>query len=164
MWQLYLTTYHFPSLTVCADVRERVLKFVWKRMTRFLSSSRVKLGLRKRVLSEILRWSKLNCSECGICARKTKAGHQASGMCKWSNYTMLMSRDVPRVWYMLLKGRYTKITKSFCVLHTQSKTTIFHLVVQWIILGWISRRWDVGIWTGLGWPRIETGGGPLWVR
>jgi len=28
----------------------------------------------------------------------------------------------------------------------------------WIILGWISRRWDVGIWTGLGCPRIETGG------
>jgi len=23
----------------------------------------------------------------------------------------------------------------------------------WIILGWISRRWDVGIWTGLDWPR-----------
>jgi len=20
----------------------------------------------------------------------------------------------------------------------------------WIMLGWISRRWDVGIWTGLG--------------
>ena len=31
----------------------------------------------------------------------------------------------------------------------------------WIILGWISRRWDVCIWTGLGWPRIETGGGRL---
>jgi len=31
----------------------------------------------------------------------------------------------------------------------------------WIILGWICRRWDVGIWTGLGWPRIETGGGRL---
>ena len=31
----------------------------------------------------------------------------------------------------------------------------------WIILGWISRRWDVGIWTGLGWPRIETVGGRL---
>jgi len=30
----------------------------------------------------------------------------------------------------------------------------------WII-GWISRRWDVGIWTGLGWPRIERGGGRL---
>ena len=34
----------------------------------------------------------------------------------------------------------------------------------WIILGWISRRWDVDIWTGLGWSRIETGGGRLWVR
>jgi len=21
----------------------------------------------------------------------------------------------------------------------------------WLILGWISRRWDVGIWTGLDW-------------
>jgi len=31
----------------------------------------------------------------------------------------------------------------------------------WIILRWISMRWDVGIWTGLGWPRIETGGGGL---
>ena len=27
----------------------------------------------------------------------------------------------------------------------------------WIILGWISRKWGVGIWTGLCWPRIETG-------
>jgi hypothetical protein len=36
------------------------------------------------------------------------------------------------------------------------------LVVDgWIILGWICSRWDVGIWTGLGWPRIETGGGRL---
>ena len=31
----------------------------------------------------------------------------------------------------------------------------------WIILGWIPRRWDVGIWTGLGWPRIEKGDGRL---
>jgi len=31
----------------------------------------------------------------------------------------------------------------------------------WIILGQISRRWDVGIWTGLGWSMIETGGGCL---
>jgi len=30
-----------------------------------------------------------------------------------------------------------------------------------IILGWISRKWDVGIWTVLGWPRIETAGGRL---
>ena len=25
----------------------------------------------------------------------------------------------------------------------------------WKILGRISGRWDVGIWTGLGWPRME---------
>jgi len=30
-----------------------------------------------------------------------------------------------------------------------------------IILEWISRRLDVGIWTGLGWRRIETVGGRL---
>jgi len=30
-----------------------------------------------------------------------------------------------------------------------------------IILGWICRKWDVGIWTGLGWPRIETVSGRL---
>jgi len=29
------------------------------------------------------------------------------------------------------------------------------------VTGFISRRLDVGIWTGLGWPRIETGGGRL---
>jgi len=34
-------------------------------------------------------------------------------------------------------------------------------VDEWIILGMISSRWDVGIWTGLGWPRIGTGGGRL---
>jgi hypothetical protein len=30
-----------------------------------------------------------------------------------------------------------------------------------IILGWIFRKWDVGVWTGLGWLRIETGGEQL---
>jgi hypothetical protein len=30
-----------------------------------------------------------------------------------------------------------------------------------IILGWIFRKWNVGVWTGLGWLRIETGGGHL---
>jgi hypothetical protein len=28
-----------------------------------------------------------------------------------------------------------------------------------IILRWIFRKWDVGVWTGLRWLRIETGGG-----
>jgi hypothetical protein len=30
-----------------------------------------------------------------------------------------------------------------------------------IILRQIFRRWDVGVWTGLSWLRIETGGGNL---
>jgi hypothetical protein len=30
-----------------------------------------------------------------------------------------------------------------------------------IILGWIFRKTDVGIWTGLGWLRIETDGEQL---
>jgi hypothetical protein len=30
-----------------------------------------------------------------------------------------------------------------------------------IILRRIFRKWDVGVWTGLGWLRIETGGGHL---
>jgi hypothetical protein len=30
-----------------------------------------------------------------------------------------------------------------------------------IILGWIFRKWDVGIWTELGWLRIQAGGGHL---
>jgi hypothetical protein len=30
-----------------------------------------------------------------------------------------------------------------------------------IILRWIFRHWDVGVWTGLGWLQIETGGGHL---
>jgi len=31
----------------------------------------------------------------------------------------------------------------------------------WIIIRWFSRRWNVGIWTGYGCPRIETVGGSL---
>jgi len=30
-----------------------------------------------------------------------------------------------------------------------------------IILRWIFRKWDVGVWTGSSWSRIETGGGNL---
>ena len=30
-----------------------------------------------------------------------------------------------------------------------------------IILRWIFRKWDVGVWTGPRWLRIETGGGHL---
>ena len=35
------------------------------------------------------------------------------------------------------------------------------LGVDGCILGWISGRWVVGMWTGLGWPTTGTGGGRL---
>jgi hypothetical protein len=30
-----------------------------------------------------------------------------------------------------------------------------------IILKWIFRKWDMGVWTGSSWLRIRTGGGQL---
>jgi hypothetical protein len=30
-----------------------------------------------------------------------------------------------------------------------------------IILRWIFRKWEVGVWTGLSWLKIGTGGGHL---
>jgi hypothetical protein len=30
-----------------------------------------------------------------------------------------------------------------------------------MILEWIFRKWHMGVWTGLSWLRIETGGGHL---
>jgi len=32
-----------------------------------------------------------------------------------------------------------------------------------MILRWICRKWDVGLWTGLSWLRIGTGGGNLLI-
>jgi len=34
------------------------------------------------------------------------------------------------------------------------RISICDLKHTWIILGWISRRWGVGVWTELGWSRI----------
>ena len=34
-------------------------------------------------------------------------------------------------------------------------------IVGRIILRWIFKKWDVGIWTGLSWLRTGTGGGKL---
>jgi hypothetical protein len=34
-------------------------------------------------------------------------------------------------------------------------------VYERITLIWIFRKWGVGVWTGLSWLRIETGGGHL---
>ena len=59
-----------------------------------------------------------------------------------------------------IKGLVIKFIITDCKIDTEDHWGNLG-VDGWIILGWISRRWDVGIWTGLGWPRIETGGGRL---
>jgi hypothetical protein len=33
-----------------------------------------------------------------------------------------------------------------------------------IILRWIFKKWDVGVWTGLIWLRIGTGVGHFWMQ
>jgi hypothetical protein len=38
-------------------------------------------------------------------------------------------------------------------------------LIDWrIILRWIFKKWDVEVWTGLGWLRIGTVGGHLLMR
>jgi len=67
---------------------------------------------------------------------------------RWAGYAARMGEE--RGVYRVLVGK------------PKGKRPLGDLGVDgWIILGRISRRWDVGIWTGLGWPRIEICGGCL---
>ena len=67
---------------------------------------------------------------------------------RWAGHVARMGEE--RGVYRVLVGK------------TEGRRPLGYIGVDgWIILGWISRRWDVGIWTRLGWPRIETGGGRL---
>jgi len=64
------------------------------------------------------------------------------------------------------KTKYGRETRGkYGVLEREPEAKRDHLenpdVDERIILRWICRRWDVGIWTGLGWLRIETGDGRL---
>ena len=88
----------------------------------------------------------------------------------------MLGPDRPQItiWRMRIACWITKATHThthtYTHTHTHSQYIILLLfhgnkgdlgVDWWIILRWISRRWDVGIWTVLGWPRIETVGGRL---
>jgi hypothetical protein len=52
-----------------------------------------------------------------------------------------------------------------CLLRNIYRQSLGHELIFWYDLsnerGWIFRKWDVGVWTGLGWLRIETGGKQL---
>jgi len=47
-----------------------------------------------------------------------------------------------------------------------AKLLLCNIMIHWeepgvdgrIVLRWIFRKWDVGLWTGLSWLRIGTGG------
>jgi len=67
---------------------------------------------------------------------------------RWAGYVARMGEE--RGVYMVLVGK------------PEGKRPLGIPRRRWVDkLGWISRRCDVGIWTGLGWPRIGTGGGRL---
>jgi hypothetical protein len=61
-----------------------------------------------------------------------------------------------------MSSNYRK--KSLCI-YRENQRERNHLVDPgvdgMIILRRIFRKWDVGVWTGLRWLRIETGGGNL---
>ena len=64
---------------------------------------------------------------------------------KWAGHVARMGEE--RGAYRVLVGK------------PEGKRPLGNLGVDgWIILELISRRGDVGMWTGLGWPRIGTGG------
>jgi len=44
---------------------------------------------------------------------------------------------------------------------TDNKIMMIVIIIIIIIIGWIFRKWDVGVWTGSSWLRIGTGGGKL---
>jgi len=67
---------------------------------------------------------------------------------RWAGHVARMGEERGCIWYLLGTRREGDHWEGLGV-------------DGWIILGWISIRWDVGMWTGLGWPRIETGGGRL---
>jgi len=84
--------------------------------------------------------------------------------CKFSEFSFLVAVTVCFKHGSLLHFKHSVDMNRYRVLvgKPEGKNHWRDLGVDgWIILGRNSRRWDVGIWTGLGWPRIETGGGRL---
>jgi len=104
------------------------------------------------------------------------------GYRKWRRHRLVsinFSVEQPLMWcerFQVLTNRrisscHRESSPWLCSRPVETSTHFYYVLVWgdlgldgWIILGWISRRWDVGILTGLGWTRIETGGGHLWVR
>jgi hypothetical protein len=47
----------------------------------------------------------------------------------------------------------------------EGKTQLEKIRCRWgDNIKWLFRKWDIGVWTGLSWLMIETGGGQLRMR
>jgi hypothetical protein len=57
-----------------------------------------------------------------------------------------------------LQGVYTAMFKTLYVTNDITCITNVMCYILGIILRWILRKWEVGVWTGWSWIRIGTGG------
>jgi len=98
-----------------------------------------------------VKWAGISIVEC--CLKWDAFKGETSRQC--SNYKTRRNQPIRKV--TSCNNSVIKITVGIVFfLHSALRSAINNVAaVQ--LLGWISRRWDVGIWTGLDWPRIETG-------
>ena len=81
------------------------------------------------------------------CSRNIERLIKSSRM-RWAGHVARMGEE--RVVYRVLVGKL------------EGRRLLGRPRRRWaVILERISRRWDMYIWIGLGWPRIQTGGGRL---
>jgi len=59
------------------------------------------------------------------------------------------------------QGEERPVTDNKMMMIVVVVVVIVVVIIIIIIIGWIFRKWDVGVWTGSIWLRIGTGGGNL---
>jgi hypothetical protein len=78
-----------------------------------------------------------------------------------STVRVIKSRRMRRAGHVAHMGREEASTGFWWKNLKERNTLVDPGVVGRIILSWIFRKWDMGMWAGLSWLRIETGGGHL---
>jgi hypothetical protein len=70
---------------------------------------------------------------------------------------VMKSRRTGWVRYVVRLGRRKAYT-GFCWGNLRERDHLGGPSVDWRIIRWIFRKWDMGVWTGYSWLRIGTGG------